>query len=623
VDASVIIPTHNQKAALRRCLEAVLAQRFDGSFEVLVCDDGSQDGTSEMLEAWQLTEPRLLYLPQAPKGPAAARNRGLRLARTPLVAMTDDDTIPQPGWLAALCRAAATPGVVAVEGRVTPGRPLGPAETAPLNQSGGVYLTCNALYLREALIRIGGFDERFPYAAFEDCDLAARLKQLGRIAWAPDAVVLHPPRLLNWASVNRRLRHWPWAMVTARRYGYLAWPQYPTRHPRGRVLWNAVVKLPAGRLLAALRAIGSHPGQALRAAAWALAEPLLAVWRVTPEVLRFDLESAAFHLDFLDLDVQRPPVAVVVVSHKENPELLLRCLRSLGGVDYPGLRLIVVASEALEESIEPLRREAPGVEWIVVRQNLGYTEGNNRGILRALACGCEFVLVLNPDTECIAPDFITQLVRFLELNPKVAVVGPRVFLRRPGEVQNTILRYPSPLRSLADWFGFRLFPHRYERSGSRLRNVEMINGVCVMLRGAALRQVGMFDPRFFMYVEDADLGLRLRQAGWQLAYLPIDSILHHQKEQGYDLYGWVSLMLRRNSVYFLRKHRRPAQAFCLAGANLVLALLRACGTTSAAEFRRRFRFWRALWWELRGVLWTGRFDPAGSWRPESKTGQAQ
>jgi N-acetylglucosaminyl-diphospho-decaprenol L-rhamnosyltransferase len=595
MDVSVIIPTHNKVVDLGRCLEAVLGQQLDGSFEVLVCDDGSTDETGERMEAWSSSEPRLRYFRQPNRGPAAARNLGIRHARAPLVAMIDDDTIPDPGWLRKLVEAARRPGAVAAEGRVTPGRPLSPAETAPVNDAGGVYLTCNLACRRDALLEVGGFDERFPYAAFEDCDLAAKLGEHGEIVWAPEAVVVHPPRALTWRATVRRLRHWPWVLVTGRRYGYLGWPRYPTRHPRARVLWSALVALPAGRFLEAVR------GRSLRVALWAAAEPFLALVRAVPEILAVDLESTALQMDYLNLSERLPPLGVVIVHYKQ-PELLVRCVESLRSSDYPALRIIVVDSASESASLDRLQVRLPEVEWIACADNVGYTGGNNLGLARAMEAGCEQILLLNADTECIAPDFLRRLARFLERNPRVALAGPRVYLRGRSEVQNTILHYPSVYRNLLDWVGYRLFPQRYQRSGDRVRAAEMLNGVCVMLRASAVRQVGAFDPRFFMYVEDADLGLRLRRAGWQVAYVPIDSIVHHQKDEGYDLYGEVSLMIRRNAVYFLRKHGRRAQAWGLAGGNLILALFRTCATASFGEFRRRLAFLQALRRELRLAL---------------------
>jgi len=605
MDATVIIPTRNKPAELRRCIGAVLGQRFDGHFEVLVCDDGSTDGTRRMVEEWAARDSRLFYLHQPQRGPASARNLGIRNARGRLIAMTDDDTIPQEGWLQGLCFAAAEHGVSGVEGRVTHSlharEQLGPCEAAPSNEAGGVYLTANVLYRGEVLAATGGFDEQFPFAAFEDCDLAARVKQHGAIAWAQRAVVLHPARPVTWRSTLQRLRHWPWAMVVARRYGYLGWPRYSTRHPRLRVLWNAVVKLPAGRFVAALRAIRAHPRQALRAAAWALAEPFAALCIAVPKILRLDLDSAALVMDYLNLVPPSARVGLVAVNYKQ-PQDLVQCVASFQKSDYPDLKIIVVESEADEHAAEQLHAQLPGVEWLASKENLGYTGGNNLGISRALELGCEYILLVNADTECIAPDFIARLVRFFELNPGVGLAGPRVYLRQPGRRQNTVLRYPAVLRQIVDWFGFRLFARLYERSGNRVRRAEMLNGVCVMLCATAIRQVGGFDPRFFMYIEDADLGLRLRAAGWDVVYVPVDSIIHHQKESGYEMESRASLLLRRNSVYFLHKHHHRVQAWILAGANLALAVARALFSASGEKFRRRMRFVRSLFQEFRSVL---------------------
>jgi hypothetical protein len=353
--------------------------------------------------------------------------------------------------------------------------------------------------------------------------------------------------------------------------------------------------MPAGRFLAALRQ-GS-----LRPALWAAAEPFAALLRAVPEILTFDLDSASFQLDHLGLTKHLPRLAVVIV-HYRQPDLLDRCIGSLRACQYPDLHLIVVDSASGPEALGRLQARISGVDWIPSPDNVGYTGGNNLGIARAMELGCDYMLLLNADTECIAPDFPARLVRFLELNPRVAVAGPRVYLRRQGKVQNTVLRYPSFARQFLDWFGFRLFPGWYQRSGESVREAEMLNGVCVLLRAEALRQVGLFDPRFFMYIEDADLGVRLRRAGWQVAYVPVDSIIHHQKEMGYELDGQVSLLLRRNSVLFLRKHHRAVEAWMLAAANLGLALVRACASTSVPEFRRRLGFARRLGEEFRKVL---------------------
>jgi len=126
---SVVIPTCGRRALLRRCLDAVLAQELDGaSFEVIVVDDGHDSETLHMIRELQnepvaegdRPAPDILYLrPRSGRGPAVARNRGWRNARAELIAFTDDDTVPQPGWLASgLATMAQAPAWSAACGRV-------------------------------------------------------------------------------------------------------------------------------------------------------------------------------------------------------------------------------------------------------------------------------------------------------------------------------------------------------------------------------------------------------------------------------------------------------------------------------------------------------------------------
>ncbi len=94
---SVVVPTHNRKDLLRRCLEAVTHQDYP-DYEVTVVDDGSTDGTGEMV---QREFPQVRYIRQEPnQGPAAARNRGIKAASGEIIAFTDDDCIPPTNWLA-------------------------------------------------------------------------------------------------------------------------------------------------------------------------------------------------------------------------------------------------------------------------------------------------------------------------------------------------------------------------------------------------------------------------------------------------------------------------------------------------------------------------------------------
>ena len=190
-ELSVVVATRNRETLLRKLLDALAAQS-DQDFELVVVDDGSTDGTAALLEAHGAAR---VLRHERPRGPATARDEGWRSAGGSLIAFTDDDCVPSPGWVAALKRAVhADPGA-AVMGRTLPdpGARRSPfTRTVLIERAGPPYETCNILYPRELLERIGGFDRSFPAPVGEDTDLGWRAARAGaRFAYAPEALVHH------------------------------------------------------------------------------------------------------------------------------------------------------------------------------------------------------------------------------------------------------------------------------------------------------------------------------------------------------------------------------------------------------------------------------------------------
>lgn len=286
---SVIIPVHNRREDLRRCLFAIAAQDFPRhGFEVIVCDDGSDEDLSPVVEEARQAGVAIKFLRQKRRGPAAARNQCIRFASGRLVAMTDSDALPHRSWLSKLAQAmAGAPEAVAVEGKVYAENEgeFAPLGEGPNNMSGGVYLTCNCAYRLDVLQEVGGFDESFPYPAYEDTELAARVRRIGPIIWQPEAIVIHPQRKLTLRSVLKRLRHWRYVQKMGYRYGYLAWEGYPVKHPALRVAALSVVALPLARLRKACRWVARRPFAAIKLAVFGLIEAFVALLIVVPRAL--------------------------------------------------------------------------------------------------------------------------------------------------------------------------------------------------------------------------------------------------------------------------------------------------------------------------------------------------
>jgi len=215
---SVVVPTFRRPVLLARCLDALLRQRFDpAAFEIIVVDDGCSRSTQIAVDALferHGMRPAIRYVRNEPvHGPAAARNRGWRLAAADVIAFTDDDTIPDSDWLAEGERSLA-PEVAAVAGRVSVplagGQGARPTdhELMTLGLEAAEFVTANAFVRRSALEAVGGFDERFVRAWREDSDLQFKLLEKGaRIGRAADAVVLHPVRPEPWGVSLRQQKN--------------------------------------------------------------------------------------------------------------------------------------------------------------------------------------------------------------------------------------------------------------------------------------------------------------------------------------------------------------------------------------------------------------------------------
>lgn len=204
-EVSVVIPTRDRHASLRRTLAALSRQVTERAWELVVVDDGSTPAVSaEDLSGVDHAR----VVPGPGRGRAAgARNAGIAAARAPVVLFTDDDTEPEPGWLeTAAAFLDLHPDHVGVEGPVA-SPPFDPLYGYSIEvDRPGAYVTCNLAFRAQVLQRLGGFDEAaFPIHC-EDVDLAFRALRLGPIGFERGMRVVHHPRALTLGQLMARGR---------------------------------------------------------------------------------------------------------------------------------------------------------------------------------------------------------------------------------------------------------------------------------------------------------------------------------------------------------------------------------------------------------------------------------
>ncbi len=221
---------------------------------------------------------------------------------------------------------------------------------------------------------------------------------------------------------------------------------------------------------------------------------------------------------------------VVIVSHGAEA-LLRRCLRSLAEHPASGtMKVTVVDSGSPDSTPDMVAREFP--EVCLIRQgNIGFSAANNL-VLRETGAGA--VLLLNPDTEVYAGTLDAALAR-LRADGGIGMVGCKL-VTESGELDHACKRsFPTPLSALAHFTGIgrgegasaALSQYRATHLGDdEPGDVDAVNGAFMLCRTEAVREVGLLDEGYWLYMEDLDWCRRFWRAGWRVFYEPGGVALH-------------------------------------------------------------------------------------------------
>jgi len=264
--------------------------------------------------------------------------------------------------------------------------------------------------------------------------------------------------------------------------------------------------------------------------------------------------------------------SAVVVNHDAG-DVLRSCVASLRTVGVDDV--VVVDNASTDGSTEALVASDPAVRLVRTGTNLGYGSGANRGI--AATTG-DYVLVSNPDVA-FHDRVVDRLHAVLEADPTVAIVGPCI--REPDGS-----RYPSARRfpSMVDAAGHALlgqlapenpFSRRYrmaEIGAAAATPVDWVSGACFLARRAALEELGGFDERYFMYLEDVDLCWRAHRAGWGVVFAPEAEVTHLRGVSTARRPYRMLLAHHLSALRFAARTTTGARRVLLPGAALVLAV---------------------------------------------------
>lgn len=222
-------------------------------------------------------------------------------------------------------------------------------------------------------------------------------------------------------------------------------------------------------------------------------------------------------------------LTVVTVTYSPGPHLD-RFLATLSLATERPVTVIMADNGSTDGAPEEAVQRYPNARLLRTGGNLGYGTAVNRAVAE-ITPESEFVVVANPDVQW-GPHSIDTLLEAAERWPRAGSLGP--LIRDPdGSVYPSARHLPSLIRggmhAVVGPF-WKTNPwtaeYRQERTEPSERPVGWLSGSCLLLRRTAFDQVSGFDERYFMYMEDVDLGDRLGKAGWQNIYVPSAEILH-------------------------------------------------------------------------------------------------
>lgn len=306
----------------------------------------------------------------------------------------------------------------------------------------------------------------------------------------------------------------------------------------------------------------------------------------------------------------------IIIVNWNTCDITRNCLRSvrdkITGVDC---EVIVVDNASSDASVEMIRTEFPEVHLIVNGENLGFGCANNQGMRVARG---RYFLLLNSDTVVI-DDSLQRLVSFMEGQPRIGIAGCTL-LFEDLTLQGSCSRFPSiKLALLEDLMLYKFMSRRRQGevllngywAHDRTRDVDAVWGAAMLVRREVFNETTGFDERIFMYGEDLEWCMRVRDLGWRITFAHDCRIVHLNHKSAEIMYGdeRVDLCHKRSYEIYAARYGVVAMSVLMliktAGALIRVCYfgLRAMARSGAKDyFRSQAKFYnRSLKYHLRAI----------------------
>jgi len=303
-----------------------------------------------------------------------------------------------------------------------------------------------------------------------------------------------------------------------------------------------------------------------------------------------------------------PQLSAIIVN-RNTADLLIGCVDHISRSNLGHkTEIIVIDNGSTDDSVNRLKKAFPDVTVIEAGRNLGFAAANNRALERAVG---DFFLLVNTDA-LLEQSCAKRLLDVMEAFPDAGMVGPQL-VNPDGSVQTSYEAVPTlATETLNRSLLKRLFPSRYpgkNRTLSAPEAVEALIGAVMLIRRQALEQVGGFDEGYFFFLEETDLAVRLRKAGWKVMHQPLARAVHLQGATAKSYRAGARIEFYRSRYRFFSNHYGNAQTRILKAVLLtnltlnvlVLGIARVMTLGRSSSLETRFHVCWELWkWHFQG-----------------------
>lgn len=228
----------------------------------------------------------------------------------------------------------------------------------------------------------------------------------------------------------------------------------------------------------------------------------------------------------------------------------IRCISALKKSTY-SCRIIVVDNGSDDGSVQAIKRHFPAIEVIALAENLGFGQACNIGIREALTDpAIEFVFLLNNDA-IIHSEALGTFLQYANDHPEIGIFGPKIYDdQRDGKIWYAGARRRRGVLAAAGTGRGQLDRGQFEQA----RSVDYVFGAAMLIRRQVIERIGLFDKRFFLYLEDLDFCLRTQSAGYELFFIPRARVWHTGSASTINNIPMRRYHYVRSTILFLKKH---------------------------------------------------------------------